>query len=385
MSMTAKQRMITALEGGIPDRLPVTTHHVMQYFLDTYMSGTSTQEFFDHFGFDPITWTLPLKADESKGDYLAISDGDILSTPSIQSDNWRIEEEEISGQDYPTVRYQIVTPKGTLTAVKQSNEQTSWLTEHLVKEKSDIDLIAEYVPAPLCDVDAVNRVAEEFGDRGLVRGNIPCFDVYGQPGCWQDFACLVGTQEAILATFDDPEWVHTALGILQQRKLVFIESLAGAHYDVLELGGGSASSTVISPKLFEEYVAPYDIPLIAQAHAVDQRIVYHTCGGMMPLLETIAAMNPDAMETFTPPDMGADVDLAEAKRRVGDQVCMVGGFDQLHFFTDCPPEATRAEVRRCFEAAGNGGGYILSPSDHFFDAEPELIQAFVDEAQKCRY
>jgi hypothetical protein len=42
-------------------------------------------------------------------------------------------------------------------------------------------------------------------------------------------------------------------------------------------------------------------------------------------------------------------------------------------------------VRRCFAEAGANGGYILSPSDHFFDAEPELIAAFADEARKCVY
>jgi uroporphyrinogen-III decarboxylase len=106
---------------------------------------------------------------------------------------------------------------------------------------------------------------------------------------------------------------------------------------------------------------------------------------MMPLLERIADMGPDAMETFTPPDMGGDVDLAEAKRRIGDRVCMIGGFDQFHFFTGCSPEETRTEVRRCFQAAGAGGGYILSPSDHFFDAQPELIAAYADEARRCAY
>ena len=59
--------------------------------------------------------------------------------------------------------------------------------------------------------------------------------------------------------------------------------------------------------------------------------------------------------------------------------------DQQHFFVDCSPEKTRAEVRRCFEAAGSGGGYILCPSDHFFDADPALLHAFVDEAQRCAY
>ena len=31
----------------------------------------------------------------------------------------------------------------------------------------------------------------------------------------------------------------------------------------------------------------------------------------MPILSNIAAMKPDAMETFTPPGMGGNVDLAE--------------------------------------------------------------------------
>lgn len=42
---------------------------------------------------------------------------------------------------------------------------------------------------------------------------------------------------------------------------------------------------------------------------------------MMPLLERIADMKPDAMETFTPQSMGGDVDLKEAKHRLDNRVC----------------------------------------------------------------
>jgi len=269
--------------------------------------------------------------------------------------------------------------------VLQSNEHTSWITEHLIKEKKDIDLLGRYMPSPKCDVETINREAEAFGERGIVRGHICTFDIYGQPGCWQDASCLVGIERLIMETYDDPDWVHELLKILQRRKLVYTRSLKGAHYDLNELGGGDASSTVISPKVFDAFVAPYDAPIIEAAHEAGQRIVYHTCGGMMPLLERIAAMKPDAMETFTPVDMGADVDLGEAKRRIGDKVCMIGGFDQLHFFTKCTTKQTRTEVRRCFAEAGSGGGFILCPSDHFFDAELELIDAFADEARHCTY
>ena len=43
---------------------------------------------------------------------------------------------------------------------------------------------------------------------------------------------------------------------------------------------------------------------------------------MMPILEDIASMGPDAMETFTPVGMGGDVDLGQAKKRIGDKVCL---------------------------------------------------------------
>ncbi len=384
--MTSKQRMLAALKREVPDRLPVTTHHVQQYFLDKYMDGINRQQFFDYFGLDPITWNVIYKPDLLRNEFYEPEEtAEFLQCRKIFSDNWRIESEFIPDPQFKTVRYLFITPVKTLSLVLQSNDYTSWLSEHLVKEKSDIELIAKYVTYPLSDRAAINDIADDYGERGMVRGHICCFDVYGQPGCWQDACCLYGTEKMILAAYDDPVWVKEFLSILQQRKLHFINSLVGAKYDLLELGGGDASSTVISPKIFNEFVAPFDSVLIDAAHRAGQRIVYHTCGGMMPILEDIAAMKPDAMETFTPVEMGGDTDLAEAKKRIGDKVCLIGGFDQFHYFINCSPEKTKAYVRKCFEQAGENGGYILSPSDHFFDADLALIKAYTEEAHNCKY
>ena len=387
MSMTPKQRLLAAITHGQADRLPVTTHHLMPYFLDKYMDGISNQQFFEEFGLDAITWVNPHRPDLAAGEYYDPYQGEpgFLEARRVWSDQWQVKFEEVPHPEFKTVRYSFVTPKGTLSMVLQSNDYTSWVAEYLIKNKRDIDLIGEFVTAPKCDVEAVNQVVAEYGERGIVRSHICCFDVFGQPGTWQDACCLFPLKQMILMTYDDPEWVHEFLRILQARKKIYMQSMAGAHYDILELGGGSASSTVISPKLFEKFVAPYDSELIQVAHAAGQRISYHTCGGMMPILELVADMGPDAMETFTPKNMGGDVDLAKAKARIGDKVCMIGGFDQFHFLVKCSPEQTRAEVRRCFEAAGGSGSFILSPSDHFFDADPTLIRAFAEEARACVY
>lgn len=385
--MTPKERLLTALAGGIPDHLPATTHHVFDPWLEEYMGGVGRDEYFRQLGLDGIRWTNPIKTDPSRNEWFVDdrTPPDFLEIKQIVSPTWRISVEATPNEKGTLKHYTITTPAGSLEAVLQEAPSTTWVMEPLLKQKSDIEIIQQYQTQPLCDVEAVNRQFEEYGEQGIVRGFIIPSELYGQPGCWQDFCCLRGTEQAIYDTFDDPQWVHQCLQVLLERKLVFARSLEGAKYDILELGGGDASNTVISPKMFQEFVAPYDSQIIEACHQAGQKIAYHTCGGMMLILDDIVAMKPDAMETFTPIDMGGDVDLGKAKKRIGDKVCMIGGFDQGHYLSDCSEGETRKAVRKCFEEAGEGGGYIISPSDHFFEADPNLLRVFADEAKKCTY
>jgi hypothetical protein len=379
--VTPRARLLTALGRGVPDRLPATTHHLMPSFLRA--AGLGERAFFDRYGLDAIQWTTPLAATGTSCPDPRSECG--LESWSHVSDAWQVERADASDAAFRTIRYRIVTPRGSLAMVLQDDGRTTWVAERLLKRKTDLDLLAEYAPVPACDPQAVESAHVAIGERGIVRGAIPGFPLYGQPGCWQDAAVLVGIQELILETYEDPAWVEALLAVLRDRKLAFVRSTSSAPFDLLELGGGDASSTVISPRLFDRFVAPFDEPLIAAAHAAGQRIVYHTCGGMMPLLDQIAGMAPDAMETFTPKAMGGDARLGEAKARIGSRVCMIGGFDQFHCFTGCTPADTRRAVRNAFEQAGAGGGFILAPSDHFFDAEDALLRAFADEARACVY
>jgi uroporphyrinogen decarboxylase len=87
---------------------------------------------------------------------------------------------------------------------------------------------------------------------------------------------------------------------------------------------------------------------------------------------------------MTPPSMGADCDLAEAERRVGDRLFFIGGLDQNAYFENGTPATVREAVFRLHTACPNGG-YICCPSDHFFFGDPANLQAFVDAARECRY
>jgi len=361
--MTGKERLVAALDRKVPDHLPATTHHLMSTFLKKEMNGCSNLEFFAQMELDPIIWT----------------GGDIYTQKQL--DDWRIEAVPVEAKDYPTEKIYYHTPDKTLSITRKHDVHTSWQTECLLKEKNEIELIDRYWPVPVVDKAAVIQAAMEHPDC-LIRGSM-----YGfyQPGCWQDLCGFYGVERMIMETFDDPEWVKEALAVIQKKKLQWADGLEGCPFDVIETGGGDASTTVISPAIFDEFVAPYDSEVIRRMQQKGQRVVYHTCGGMMPILEMLADMGPNALETFTPAGMGGDADLAKAKKRIGHRVCMIGGFDQFHYFTGCSVEDTRNYVRRCFEEAGEGGGFILSPSDHFFEADLDLIRAFAQEAKACRY
>ena len=111
--MNSKERMIAAFKKSKPDRLPVTTHHVMPYFLNTYLGGIDNMQFFNDFALDPIQWVYDDSYQEK------------------DLENWKITWESVPNEQYATWRYTIATPAGNLTAVLQSNQYTTWCSEAL--------------------------------------------------------------------------------------------------------------------------------------------------------------------------------------------------------------------------------------------------------------
>jgi uroporphyrinogen decarboxylase len=187
-----------------------------------------------------------------------------------------------------------------------------------------------------------------------------------------------------MATFDSPEWVHYVMEQLLNKKLEVIDKAGKIELDLVETGGGAGSSTVISPNLHKEFCLPYDKIQHKALHAAGTKTVYHLCGGLMPLLEIVAENGADGLETMTPIDMGGDCDLAEATKRVGDKLFFIGGFDQNAGFEKGDRTNIREQVFKLFSVCPDGG-YICSPSDHFFFGSPENIKEFVKAAKECIY
>ena len=279
--MTSKERMLRALAREKPDRLPVTVHQWQRYHLDTYLGGASELEAFGMFGLDAAVTHA-----QDMGQYWQ-SPGEFRrhATPE-----WRDEAEVVGdAPDRRVVRHVITTPEGPLTYATEGDRMTTWVSDHLIKRDDDIRLIERYMPVPPLDRARAERAYDAVGDRGLLRGF-----VWGdQGGCWQHAACLLDVQTLILRTFDDPAWVHELLRILLEKKLRFIESMKGARFDIVETGGGAASSTLISPSIHRDFCLPYDRKLHDALHDAGFPVVYHTCGGTKGIEELIVELKKD--------------------------------------------------------------------------------------------
>jgi uroporphyrinogen decarboxylase len=366
--MDSRERLLTAIHNAKPDRLPCQVHSWMQYYLDTYLEGRDQYEAYACFpGMDWVIYVGPRFAydasDQAKWEVQRID----LGTDQSGNRAWR----EV-----------IETPDGTLTHAAAGNAFTTWTTEYLIRSEADFELWDKYHPLPqTVDWTPVIEAKARLGARGIVRGG---FFGFGQGSPWQDFCTLYGTQNAIMAALDRPDWVHHVLEVLLQKKLSVIERAGPFALDLVETGGGAGSSTVIGPRLHREFCLPYDRLQHAALHAAGAKIVYHLCGGVMPVLDLVATNEADGLETMTPPSMGGDCDLGEANRRVGEKLFFIGGFDQNAGFEQGTPEVAAELVRAC-HAACPDGGYICSPSDHFFYGDPANVRAFAATAARCIY
>lgn len=368
MAMTSRERMLTALNNGRPDRLPCQVHGWMPYYLKNYLGGMDQWQAFERFGMDHAIYVSPSYVYDEQ-----------------DMANWRVEctGRETDGNGNRCELYQITTPKGTLRRKVAYTEVTSYSTEYLLKDLKDFEIWNAYYPVPRAvDFTPIQRVKDRLGDKGIIRSH-PFSPGQGSP--WQSFCTLFGTEASIMLGMDEPETLHHILEAIVQKTLRVTEMWRGTPADMVEVGGGAGSSTVISPDFYRAFGLPFDQRQNVRFHEVGLKVVNHFCGGLMPMLDLVVESGADGLETMTPPAMGGDCDLREASRSVGNRLFFIGGFDQNAGFECATPATTRRLVIECFEATRDHAGYILCPSDHFFRGDPACLQAFADTARECEY
>jgi len=115
----------------------------------------------------------------------------------------------------------------------------------------------------------------------------------------------------------------------------------------------------LSPDMFAEFVTPYLTRLIAGFREMGLYAIKHTDGNIMPIIDQLVAARPHALHSLDPQ---GGVDIAEVKRRYGDQVALVGNVNCGLLDTGTDAECI-ASARYCLQHGMPGGGYVFSTSN----------------------
>ena len=75
------------------------------------------------------------------------------------------------------------------------------------------------------------------------------------------------------------------------------------------------------------------------------------------------------------------IDMAEAKKKLGDKVCIAGNVPVSLLVTGSPQEV-KEECRRLIEIAAPGGGYILTGAASMNEGHPENLKVMMEAARE---
>ncbi len=122
----------------------------------------------------------------------------------------------------------------------------------------------------------------------------------------------------------------------------------------------------LSPDMFGMLVTPYLTRLIAAQRDMGFRIIKHTDGNIMPIIDQLVDANPHGLHSLDPQ---GGVDIAEVKRRYGDRVCLIGNVN-CGLLTSGTDEEVIESARYSIKHGMPGGGYIFSTSNCAFTGLP---------------
>jgi hypothetical protein len=198
---------------------------------------------------------------------------------------------------------------------------------------------------------AIDRIVERAGQDFSVHGEVTSpFDYYLR---------LFGHTQGLIGLLEEPDRARAVLERYSEGLVRLAEELILHGVNAVKLSSPYAGSGFISPRFYRQFVLPYEGRI---ARAIRRRGVpayVHTCGTIHDRLEMMVEAGFSGLECLDPPPLG-DVDLADAKRRIGGKAFIKGNIDPIHVLLRGSVETVENDARSRLEIGKPGGGYIMS-------------------------
>ena len=376
--MTGKKRMLAALRGEPVDWAPIWLREGFEIDEET----PDPNDFLNGWRADPVYQSLKSYVEPHIEMTTKWSAGHMNRFLMIPPHAVYAGERETRGEDMIRRGF-IRTPSGDLPFAHQWkwHNNNSWLTEHPVSSVDELRAVAS-IPWKL-DRDLIRRTAAQsypkaqaaVGNRGVLRFSVssPIVVISG----------LMSLQLFLELSYTHRSYMHELLQEITRRtmdvlRVVFEDD---AYLDTTANFGGSEQVTppMMAPELFDEFVVPYDGPLVSYLRSRGILVNVHCHGKVRHALRCMREMGVDSTDPVEPPPAG-DVTFAQAQEIVDGRVTLIGNleFDEL---THLDPPAIRARVKEIFQNGnrriilGTSAGPNTAVSQHVADNYRALVDA----------
>lgn len=188
---------------------------------------------------------------------------------------------------------------------------------------------------------------------------------------WQHPTFLRGLENMLADLLQDPPMAKFLIDKFTDFYVAYFDrffAAAPGRIDILRIGDdiGTQRGQLIGLKQFEEFIVPGLTRLIDMAHSHGVKVMFHSCGSIVPFIERLIAIGVDILDPIQVTAIGMDPQML--KDRFGQRLCFNGSIDTQHLLPHGTPDEVRAAVKTMCGILGLGGGFILAPS-HVFQTD----------------
>jgi len=155
---------------------------------------------------------------------------------------------------------------------------------------------------------------------------------------------LRGINKLMLDFTDDPEFVHRLFDFCIKTALKFAKAQIDAGCDVL--GVGDAAASLVGPRIYKEFVLPYERRLVQGIHDLGGRVRLHICGNTSRVLTEVGTLGCDYV------DLDYMVPMDAARKQMGDKQVLTANIDPVKVLRNGTQETVTQALVKCLADAG---------------------------------
>jgi len=158
-------------------------------------------------------------------------------------------------------------------------------------------------------------------------------------------ADLRGINNLMMDFFDDPGFVHELFEFVLELELTFAKAQMESGAELI--GVGDAAASLVGPKIYEEYVWPFEKRMMDGLRAMGARTRLHICGNTRPILGPMGQLGCDIV------DLDWLAPLSEGRAAMGAGQVLLGNIDPVRVLRNGTPQEVYDAVAECHHQAGD--------------------------------